>query len=367
MTLQGKGFFIWKIKECENGNAEAIADLAEEADYSHILIKIADGVYSYNYDWDLDIDLVPPVAQALTERGIQTWGWHYIYGDDPIGEARKGIQRMEDLNLDGYVIDAESQFKLPGKDEAAEIFLSQLKAGITNKPIALSSYRFPSYHPQFPWDEFLSEVDYNMPQVYWIQSTNPGSQLTQSLNEFGDMPFHPPIVPVGAAFSEHGWQPNASEVLEFLDTARAYNLSAANFWEWSSCRLDLPADVWNTIRDYSWESGSPPPQDISAEYIAALNTHNADQVTDLYTSMAVHVTSTRTVQGTTAIRTWFTSLFDQILPNASFTLTGFSGTGNSRHFTWTASSPQGNVQNGNDTLGLFEGKIAYHYTFFTVT
>ncbi|MGD8753264.1 MAG: hypothetical protein PVG14_17650, partial [Anaerolineales bacterium] len=81
MTLQGKGFFIWKIKECENGNAEAIANLAQEADYSHILIKIADGVYSYNYDWDLDIDLVPPVAQALTDRGIQTWGWHYIYGD----------------------------------------------------------------------------------------------------------------------------------------------------------------------------------------------------------------------------------------------------------------------------------------------
>jgi hypothetical protein len=54
------------------------------------------------------------------------------------------------------------------------------------------------------------------------------------------------------------------------------------------------------------------------------------------------------------------------LPNAKFTLTGFSGTGASRHLTWTATSPQGKVDNGSDTLGLSDGKIIYHYSFFTV-
>jgi hypothetical protein len=367
MTLTGKGFFIWKIKECENGNPNAIANKAEEADFSHVLIKIADGVYSYNFDWDLDVDLVPPVAQALRTRGISVWGWHYIYGDDPINEARKGIQRVKDLNLDGYVIDAESQFKLPGKKVPAERFLAQIKSGIPNTPIALSSYRFPSYHPQFPWETFLSKVDYNMPQVYWVHNTNSGAQLTQSLNEFGDMDFHPPIVPVGAAFSEHGWEPQAPEVLEFMETARALNLSGCNFWEWSSCRLDLPPEVWNTIRDYPWDGGISPPEDISAEYINALNSHDPDKVTNLYTPSAVHVTSARTIQGKVAIRTWYNNFFTQVLPSASFTLTGFSGTGNSRHFTWTGSSPQGDIQNGNDTFGLSDGKIAYHYSFFTVT
>jgi hypothetical protein len=35
--------------------------------------------------------------------------------------------------------------------------------------------------------------------------------------------------------------------------------------------------------------------------------------------------------------------------------------------TWTATSPKGTVQNGSDSFGLFaDGKINYHYSFFTV-
>jgi len=56
-----------------------------------------------------------------------------------------------------------------------------------------------------------------------------------------------------------------------------------------------------------------------------------------------------------------------VLPNATFELTGYSGTGNSRHLTWTATSSAGQVTNGNDTFGLMNGKIGYHYTFFTVS
>jgi len=44
-----------------------------------------------------------------------------------------------------------------------------------------------------------------------------------------------------------------------------------------------------------------------------------------------------------------------------------SGTGNTRHFTWTATSSKGKVTNGNDTLGILDGKIVYHYSYYTVT
>ena len=65
MALQGKGFFIWKIKNCEGGDAALIAKKAKKAGLSHVLIKVANGIYSYNYDWARKIDLVPPVAEAL--------------------------------------------------------------------------------------------------------------------------------------------------------------------------------------------------------------------------------------------------------------------------------------------------------------
>ena len=117
MALQGKGFFIWKIRSCENGDANAIASLAQAAQMSHILVKIADTIYSYNLD--SGVDKIPPLVQSLRARNIQVWGWHYVKGDNPIGEANKAIERVHQLNLDGYVIDAEAEYKQPGKAEAA--------------------------------------------------------------------------------------------------------------------------------------------------------------------------------------------------------------------------------------------------------
>ncbi len=114
MTLQGKGFYIWQIKRCEGGSAAAIANAAVQAGLSHVLIKIADGTNSYNIDSTSGADLVPAVKQALKARNIQVWGWHYVYGYDPTGEANIAIQRIQQLGLDGYAIDAEAQYKEPG-------------------------------------------------------------------------------------------------------------------------------------------------------------------------------------------------------------------------------------------------------------
>lgn len=363
MALTGKGFFIWLIRSCEGGDVNAIAALAQQAQLTHVLIKVSHTTYSYNIEEG--IDLVPPLVQALRERQIQVWGWHYVKGDDPLGEANEAIERVQQLGLDGYVIDAEAEYKQEGKATAAKRFMSRLRSALPNLPIALSSYRYPSYHPQLPWREFLEKCDINMPQVYWKHAHNPASQLTRCIREFQAMTPYRPIVPTGAAFSEHGWQPTAEEVQEFLQTAQSFNLNAVNFYSWDSCRAKLP-EVWNLIRDYPWPSGTLP-MDITMQYIDALNSHNPDQVISLYNPTAVHITAARTIQGWIALRTWFQSLFTQLLPEATFVLTSYTGSGNSRHFTWTATSSAGQVNNGNDTFGLLNGKIAYHYSFFTIT
>ena len=363
MILEGKGFFIWKIPRCENGDAQAIANLAQESQLSHVLIKIADSVYSSNIVDN--VDLVPAVVEALHRLNIQVYGWHYVRGDYPTNEAKKAIERVTNLGLDGYVIDAEKEYKQPGKAAAARIFMSRLRAGLPDTPVTLCSYRFPSYHPQIPWREFLEKCDANMPQVYWMHAHNAGEQLTRCVNEFQAIAPFRPIIPVGAAFREFGWQPSSSEVLDFLETAQSLNLSAANFYSWDSCRQYIP-EVWNTIRDYQWVS-PPPAGDISGQLIAAMNTHDPDQVVALYSANAVHITAARTIQGHTAIRTWYQSLFTDLLPNARFIRTSYSASSPATHFTWTATSSNGTVDNGNDTIGLVDGKIAYHYSFFSIT
>ncbi len=363
--LTGKGMFIWRIQDCNNGSISEITQKAVNANYSHILIKIANGIYSYNFDWDKKIDLVPPLVQSLKSKGIQVWGWHYLFGDQPGQEAQKAISRIRQLGVDGYVIDAEGHYK--GKYNSAKIFMNQLRAEINDIPVALSSYRYPSYHPTLPWNEFLKKCDLNMPQVYWMQSHNPGAQLKMCVSQFQNLTYKPPIFPTGAAFTEWGWTPKPLEVKEFMDTAKSMKMSGVNFWEWKSLYHDLPAEIERLIRDYDWGKKPQPPEDIAELYIQALNSHQADQLITLYRDQAVHITSERTVQGFNPIRSWYTAMFNELLPNATFNLAGFTGTGNIRHINWTASSSSGNVQNGSDTIGLIDNKIAYHFTEFSVS
>ncbi len=362
--LTGKGMFIWQIQKCHEGSVSEITRKAVNSNYSHVLIKVANGIYSYNYDWEKSIDLVPPLSAALKSEGIQVWGWHYLFGDQPGLEAQKAISRTRQLGLDGYVLDAEGHYK--GKFNSATIFMDQLTASIKDIPIALSSYRYPSLHPQLPWNEFLKKCDLNMPQVYWMFANNPGAQLKMCIAEFKNMKYTPPIFPTGASFTEFGWTPTISEIKEFMRKAKELNLPGFNFWEWGNLHNYLPAEYYRTIRDFAWDDGPTPPKDIAEEIIDALNAHSTDQLLALYRDDAVHITSERTVQGKEAIKSWFSTMFSQLLPNATFTLAGFSGTGNTRQINWTASSTTGNVQNGSDTIGLIDGKIAYHFSEFTV-
>ena len=111
MAVEGKGFFIWRILNCEGGDAEAIASKAADANLTHVLIKNPHTRYPFGYDRNNN-DLVPSVTQALKNRGIQVWGWHYVKGNDPAGEARVAVARTTELQLDAYVIDAEHELSL---------------------------------------------------------------------------------------------------------------------------------------------------------------------------------------------------------------------------------------------------------------
>jgi hypothetical protein len=366
MVLEGKGFYTWKIPLCEKGEISALVSATKAAGLTHVLVKIADGINPYNIDPATGVDYALLAIQALRSNGIQALGWQYCYGNNPIGEANIAIQRITQLNVDGFVIDAEEEYKAPGKKDAARRFMDQLRNSLPDLPIALSSYRYPSYHPALPWREFLDKCDFNMPQVYWMQAHNAGEQLAQSVRQFQALTPFRPIIPTGAAYREQGWQPTVEEVLDFLQTAKSLNLSAANFWEWSDARSGRLPGIWEAISDFSW-TGEFVPKDICEKLILDLNSRDLDKLVGLYTPTAVHITSTRTVQGSEAIRNWYNILLNQILPNATFTLTSYSGSGNNRFFTWAANSSQGKVQNGSDTLGLADDKIAYHYSFFTAS
>lgn len=363
MTLEGKGMFIWRIQACEGGDVEAIANLAVQARFSHAIVKVADGNFSYNVDTKTGYDQAEALVKALKARGLVVYGWHYVYGYDPRTEAERGIQRVQQLALDGFVIDAEVEYKNHYRE--ASIYMERLRAGLPKTPIGLSSYRYPHLHPNLPWKEFLMKCDFNMPQVYWLGSHNPGAQLERSLQSFQKLiPFRP-LIPTGAMFKQGDWKPSLEEINEFIQVAKRLNMPGVNFWEWSKTRRYLP-EVWDWYAAYDWQT-STVVMDISQQYMAALNLGKAKEVSKLYRSDAVHVTSAQALQGQVQIEQWYDRLLKQVLPGARFTLTNYAGRGSVRHLNWTAVSRMGSVHNGSDTLGLVKDKIAYHYSEFNVT
>ena len=366
MTLVGKGFFTWKIPNCERGDANLIATNAKNAGLTHVVVKVADGATPYNGNWGDPKDYTTPVVNALRANGIQVWGWHYLYGENPTGEAKMAVTRIRQYNLDGYVLDVEKEYKAVGKQAAARKFMSTLRSDCPNLTIGLSSYRYPSLHPQIPWKEFLEKCDLNMPQVYWMKAHNPGDQLARCVKEFQTKNPSLPVVPTGAAFSEFGWRPTEAEVLEFIRKAKELNLNAVNFWEWADARSGKLPGIWETIQKYNWSERNAP-KDICVELIDAMNEQNIEKIIQLYTLPAVHISARGTTQGLDNLRLWYTQLFNDILPHGKFSMGTYSGRGSARHFTWTAGSSKGNVRNGSDTLGINHEKINYHYTYFTVT
>lgn len=270
---KGKGFFIWKLFVPSGStfvalDPEQIADQAEAAGLGHVLIKVANGVWRYNFLNGQD--LCPAVVSALKARDIQVWGWHYVYGENPAMEAETACRRVNELGLDGYVLDAEAEWKQPGMALRARTLMDRIDLIGMNVPLALSSYRYPSLHRELPWDVFLPGVDFAMPQVYWMHAHNPAEQLIRTLDEYAKLAPGMGIVPTGAAFKEWGWIATPQEIYEFMFQADVEDCPAVNFWEWNNCQANLPAG-WDEIADYPWPGPViVPPEEPPADWEEAM-------------------------------------------------------------------------------------------------
>ena len=168
---------------------------------------------------------------------------------------------------------------------------------------------------------------------------------------------------MGPMYGASGWSPSATEVLEFLNTAISLNISGVNFFTWDY-RTRYPA-VWNTIASYPWTTTNPS-LDVPENFVAALNTKDAQKVANLYSSEAIRISKRGVTQGQANLLDHYKTLMNTTLPNGVYQLTGKSGSGAYRHFTWTCSAASGKVTDGYDTIGIIDKKIAYHFSYYTI-
>ncbi|MBL7164094.1 MAG: phosphodiester glycosidase family protein [Anaerolineales bacterium] len=315
MSLQRKGNFNAAMASCTVDDADSIVSKVRDSTLSHIVINIAD-------------DHLQTCVRNLRDTGIRIWGWQFILGDNPIEEARFAIRCINENNLDGLVFRVEQQYKQPGKNLAASEYLDELRHRLPEIPLALSSYGLPSYHPQIPWTEFLTDCDFNMPQFCRLDGESLRRQLIRCQSEFLEITPSRPIVPISPLDA-------STALFSFLIPSQDSEIKGINLWGWDEEITDGLLELWEAIRNHPFQSPAAE-KDIVERYFAALNTKDAQRVIDLYAPQSALVTSARTIAGEENMQAWFQGLFTQVLPDVDFILTNYSGSGNSRIFRWTA-------------------------------
>jgi hypothetical protein len=269
--ILNKGIYVWNVAYKdgdvvkEYSSPEGLAAELKAGGFGHALLKVCDGTARFGVI--NGVDYLPEYVKAIKAAGIAVWGWGYVYGTYPAGEAAVAIERCKELGLSMFVVDAEAEYK--NKPYQARTYMTAVRKGLPDAVLALSSFRFPTYHREFPFREFAEHCNLMMPQVYWEGAKNAGDQLRRCVSEYTDLGFGLPIAVTGAAYKSTSvsWQPTAGEVQEFYQVADEMGLEMVNFWEWQCAKK---INLWQTLMALEGEVTEPDtnPEDNNPDYIS---------------------------------------------------------------------------------------------------
>lgn len=254
ITPVGKGMFIWRGVNCAKGNVPVAVALCKSSGIAWVAVKMLDGIFPYESTW-LDMAIA-----EFRNAGIQVWGWQYIYGQNPAGEASAAKKIIAKYKPDGFIIDAEGEFTYNLQVLRATDYLNVLGHPV---PLGLTSYRFPSLHPEFPWNVFEDRVDVGFPQVYWqpTRGTTLGvlPETRRSLIEYKKVGYND-IVPIGRAYIGDGHPaPTEGEIAAFLSEVKTQNCPAAGFWALDFIYIHVGGPKrMEAISQFIWADTLPP-------------------------------------------------------------------------------------------------------------
>jgi hypothetical protein len=345
MLMQGKYVYLYPASYLAPANqnviwpagsperlewARLVAEKAKAAGVSWVLLKVADGTLPYNkrrrlddgtiiYNSNVDaaVDDCPELIDALHAVGIKVAGWQFVYSNNVEAQVRMAILRMRELDLDAWIVNAEYAHKSyrqngktvtgmqvdwslplqelqepPGSTiSIVDAYMAPARAECAEQGIwlGLSSYKYPSYHPSFPWRQFLHYCDAHLPQVYPIGDTRDNAhaiQLAKSLDECRALDPWMPIYPTGGAFSEHGWTATVAQITDFFEACQLQGLAAGGLWEWSQMSERFPA-FWEAMAAHPWPIAGEEP--VPAEPETPQGEGDPDWVPNLRTISGVRL------------------------------------------------------------------------------
>jgi hypothetical protein len=258
------------------GSPQAAAKHLAEIGARWVIIKIGNSVSDQGGTAATYTGAQAAAVKALTDAGLEVWGYHYVYGGvrwsadkgfyasgaSPEAEAdyaNAWVNGLAKHGLRGYVINAEGEYKGLNQAARAKRFMDRLAVTV---PVALSTYRFPKLHPEFPWAAFYAsdKIRYHMPQVYWGDYAGASvKELERCVTEY-DAIKQLPFVPTGRAYVGEGFTTlPASEVTAFVEECKRRGFSGCSFWSLDrTMTTTVGKNVIAGIAASPWPAPQPP-------------------------------------------------------------------------------------------------------------
>ena len=247
--INGKGIWIWKISEIENGNIDSIIKRCQNSNVDWVAVKCGDGVNFWEFQCNSDI------ISKFHKAGIKILGWQYVYGVKPIEESKVAIKIL-DSGVDGLIIDAEAEYE--GKPEIAKIYLENIRSNNPDSFIAYTTFAIISYHKNFPYLEFGKYCDAVMPQAYWKDIKVSPEKMIEWLDKewnfwqkeweksgYGDS--IKPIYPIG-----QGYNVSADEIARFCKGLSGKEYNGISLWRYGTLKAkawEVYSKCWGRLKE----------------------------------------------------------------------------------------------------------------------
>jgi hypothetical protein len=215
-----QGMWVWYVSHSEGGSIPAIIARAKADDIGTVYVKAGDGGGSWS-------QFSRGLVQALHRGGLDVCAWQFVYGDNPLAEAKVAAAAVA-KGADCFVIDAEADYE--GKYAAAETYVRALRARIgATFPVSLAGFPYVDYHPSFPYSVFFGPggAQYNQPQMYWKTIGTSVRTVYEHTYLFNRIWGHP-IYPIGQTYEG----PGAASIRLFRRFAQSYGGLPPSWWDW---------------------------------------------------------------------------------------------------------------------------------------
>ena len=212
------GMWIWYVDRSEGGDVGRIAARAHGAGI--VYVKAGDGGSVWS-------QFNRSLVGALHEGGLDVCAWQFVYGDNPVDEAKVGATAVR-RGADCLVIDAEGSYE--GKYASADLYVRALRARIgAGFPLSLAGFPYVDYHPAFPYSVFLGPegATVNQPQMYW-KAIGTSVRAIYEHTFFFNRLWKRPVYPIGQTYGG----PGRAEIVRFRRFAASYGGLAPSWWDW---------------------------------------------------------------------------------------------------------------------------------------